>query len=83
MNIQWNQKQTCKKKIREIVFDHISEPVKFLAARCVSKPLPVDSKCGGTLLFLIYYMKNYIEKPAWKVFPQLAKSWRVLQTKQN
>ena len=31
------------------MFDHISEPLKFLAARCVSKPLPVDSKFDGTL----------------------------------
>lgn len=63
VNIQWNQKQTCKKKIREILFNHISEPLQFLEARCVLKPIPVDSKCGGThsVVFDILH-----EKLRWK-----------------
>lgn len=62
-NVDEYQKQTCKKKIREIVFDHISEPLQFLEARCVLKPIPVDSKCGGThsVVFDILH-----EKLRWK-----------------
>lgn len=45
------------------MFDHISERLQFLEARCVLKPIPVDSKCDGTLSVVFDILH---EKLRWK-----------------